>query len=116
MTRDDFSTLLNEIQRAEREVREQGQREYAHDDDNCLANFDSDTVIGVSRMQSLMVLANKHWRGIQAYVAGHRSQREDVRGRIKDLRLYLALLWAMVDEEEANDSRPAGTNSPPVLR
>jgi len=41
----------------------------------------------------------KHIDGISAYVKGHKSQREDVTGRITDAIVYLMLLWAMVVED-----------------
>lgn len=107
MTQSEFATLLDEIQEQEREVREAGQREYAHDEDNCHANFDRlAKMLNLNREQVLMVYAVKHWDGIVSWVNGHTSQREDVRGRIKDLRLYLGLLWGMIEDREspaAND-------------
>lgn len=101
MNKQQFSTLLESIQSAELQVREDGQKEYAHDDENVFANFDRVAQsLQLDRKQVLLVYALKHWDGIVAYVGGHKSQREDVRGRIKDLRMYLALLWGMVEEEE----------------
>jgi hypothetical protein len=41
----------------------------------------------------------KHIDGIAAYVKGHKSQREDVTGRITDCMVYLMLLWGMIEEE-----------------
>lgn len=109
MDRVTFSALLDSIQQDERQVRDQGQAEYAHDDDNCFANFEAAALeLGGTREEDLMHLALKHWRGICAYVKGHTSQREDVRGRIKDLRMYLALLWAMVEEREAKVDKILG--------
>jgi len=35
--------------------------------------------------------------GILSWVNGHQSQREEVNGRIKDLRVYLAILNAMTE-------------------
>ena len=35
-----------------------------------------------------------------SYVKGHKSQREDVRGRMVDIITYLTLLWGMIDENE----------------
>lgn len=101
MTKDRFSTLLSTIQSAEVQVREDGQKEYAHDESNVFANFDriADS-LQLDRKQVLLVYSLKHWDGIVAYVNGHKSQREDVRGRIKDLRMYLALLWGMIEEED----------------
>ena len=49
----------------------------------------------------------KHIDGINAFVKGHTSQREDIIGRITDCIVYLMLLWGMVIEErEVNDDRP----------
>lgn len=82
-------------------MREDGQKEYAHDESNVFANFDRvSSSLQLDRKQVLLVYALKHWDGIVAYVDGHKSQREDVRGRIKDLRMYLALLWGMIEEED----------------
>ena len=46
-----------------------------------------------------MVYLLKHIDGISSYVNGHKSQREDVRGRITDAIVYLCLLWGMVEDE-----------------
>jgi len=101
MTYDEFDTLLQKMQSEELAVREAGQKEYAQDFSNVFANFDRvATALPIDRKQVLMVYALKHLDGINAYLKGHRSQREDVRGRIKDLRMYLALLWGMIEEEE----------------
>lgn len=82
-----------------RALREAGQREYAHDDGNAFANFEDDSeATGASREAVLTIFANKHWRGIRAWVGGHRSQRENVRGRLNDMIVYLCLLRGMVDE------------------
>ena len=42
----------------------------------------------------------KHVDGVLAYIKGHKSQREDVRGRITDIIVYLCLLWGMVEEND----------------
>lgn len=100
MTNDQFSQLLSSIQSAELQVREDGHKEYAHDESNVFANFDrvADS-LKLDRKQVLLVHALKHWDGIISYINGHKSQREDVRGRIKDLRMYLVLLWGMIEED-----------------
>ena len=41
----------------------------------------------------------KHIDGIASYIEGHKSQREDVSGRLTDAIVYLLLLWAMVSEK-----------------
>lgn len=98
-TRADVARLLDRMHAEEQEVRKAGQREYAHDEDNALANFERvAAALNLTREQVLMVYLLKHLDGIAAWVKGHRSQREDVRGRIKDARMYLALLRAMVED------------------
>jgi hypothetical protein len=93
----------------EGDTREAGQREYAHADDNALANFDR---LGelvrchhcgrpVGPFVVILVFLLKHLDGVIAAAAGHLSQREPVQGRIKDLRVYLVLLRALFDREEA---------------
>lgn len=75
-------------------------QEYAKDL-NAFENFDSDARdVGIHRNQSWLVLASKHWRGIASYIRGFTSQREDIRGRIKDMIVYLVLLWAMLDDDK----------------
>lgn len=107
MTKTEFAALLDRIQEEERVVREAGQKEYAHDEDNCFRNFEAAASdLGIEREKVLMVFARKHWDGICAWVNGHKSQREDVRGRIKDLRMYLALLWGMMEEPISIESSP----------
>ena len=81
-------------------VRDAGQKEYAHDDEDVFANFNRvATLLKEDRKKVLMTYMLKHIDGIAAYVKGHKSQREDVTGRITDCMVYLMLLWGMVEEE-----------------
>ena len=83
------------------QTRDDGQKEYAHDKDNVFANFDRvGSLLSITSEKTLMVYLLKHIDGITAYLSGHKSQREDVRGRIKDAIVYLMLLWAMVEERD----------------
>ena len=80
-------------------MRDAGQKEYAHTDKNVFANFDRvANLLSVNREKILMTYLLKHIDGIAAYANGHKSQREDITGRITDAIVYLCLLWAMVDE------------------
>lgn len=86
-------------------MREAGQKEYARKQNNAFANFERVAEhIDSSREKVLMVYLLKHIDGISSFVNGHKSQREDVRGRITDVIVYLCLLWGMV-EENKNMSR-----------
>ena len=96
-----FDYMLNEV----RESRDDGQKEYARANDNVFANFDRVAdCLKISREKSLMVYLLKHIDGINSYLDGHISQREEVSGRIKDAIVYLFLLWAMVDGEKELDA------------
>lgn len=81
---------------------QQGQSEYAQGQD-AFDNFNRLAVeLGMDRKAVLMVYFSKHRDGVLSYLKGHKSQREPVQGRIKDMIVYLLLLWAMVEEEEAS--------------
>lgn len=99
-SRADVSKLMDQVFLECQKTREAGQMEYAHEEDNALANFErGGRDIGLPREKVWFIYANKHWDGVKAWIKGHRSQREDVRGRIKDLIVYLILLWAMADDD-----------------
>lgn len=108
MTRDEFAAHLLIMHGQEKETREAGQKEYAHDNDNAFRNFEqTGEDIEISREKALWVFFKKHVDGIKAYINGHTSQRESVHGRIKDARLYLALLDGMITEDErASEPEP----------
>jgi len=83
------------------QLRGAGQKEYAHNEDNSFANFErAADDLGLDRKKVLWVFAMKHRDGIASYLQGHTSQRENVRGRINDLIVYMCLLRGMIDEEE----------------
>ena len=82
-------------------MRAAGQKEYARKSSNAFANFERvSDYIDSTREKVLMVYLLKHIDGISSFVNGHKSQREDVRGRLTDAIVYLCLLWGMINEEE----------------
>ena len=102
----EHNELLEDIFDEVRKIRLAGQKEYAHDKDNCFANFERIANLqGLNRETILMTYVFKHIDGIQSYVKGHKSQREDVRGRIVDIIVYLTLLWGMADQDDIEDER-----------
>ena len=81
-------------------TRDEGQKEYAHDEKDVFANFNRvANLLEEDRKKVLMTYMLKHIDGIAAYIKGHKSQREDVTGRITDCMVYLMLLWGMIQEE-----------------
>lgn len=99
MKKDNFDSLFKLIIDAVKRTRDDGQKEYAHTESNVFANFERiSNNLDISREQVLMVYLLKHIDGINAWVKGHKSQRENVRGRIKDAIVYLCLLWGMSED------------------
>ena len=99
MNKNKFNELFLDIMMEVKQTRDAGQKEYAHSEDNVFANFERVAEnLDISKEQALMVYLMKHIDGINAWVKGHKSQREDVRGRIKDAIVYLCLLWGMAEE------------------
>jgi hypothetical protein len=91
--------LIQKIFQQIQQTREAGQQEYARNKDNAFANFERvGKSIGISREEVLMVYLLKHIDGISSYVKGHKSQRENIRGRLTDAIVYICLLWGMVED------------------
>lgn len=99
-TRADVARLMEEVFEECKKTHGVANQEYALDTD-ALANFNEVAKdAGISRLSVWYILASKHWRGVASYIRGFKSQRENVRGRIKDLIVYLVLLWAMINDDE----------------
>lgn len=79
----------------------EGQKEYAMTEDNVFANFERiANQTGQNKEMILWIYLMKHVDGIASYLRGHKSQREDVRGRLTDAIVYLCILWGMIEEEK----------------
>ncbi len=77
----------------------QGQKEYAHDEENVFANFERvGSNLNIDKEKALLVYFLKHVDGICSYFDGHKMQRDSLKGRITDAIVYLCLLWGMDDE------------------
>ena len=78
-----------------------GQKEYAHDEDNVFANFERIAEqTSFDKKMVLWIYLMKHIDGIASFLKGHKSQRENVEGRLTDAIVYLCILWAMIEEEK----------------
>ena len=85
-------------------MRDSGQKEYARSEDDVHANFKRvGNYLNLPAEKALMVYLLKHIDGIAAYMDGHKSQREDVGGRIIDAIVYLFLLYELIEEQNQND-------------
>ena len=105
MTHSKMCEVIDHIMEQVDTMREAGQKEYAHDTKDVFANFNRiSNLLDCDRKKVLLTYMLKHIDGISAYVKGHKSQREDVRGRITDTIVYLMLLWGMIEEEDGSIS------------
>lgn len=96
ITQDQLISSMAFLFEEELALMKQGNDEYAGGA-NAFGNFQRlADQLGLEPEVILMVYAVKHLDGIMSYVNGYDSQRENVTGRIKDLRVYLAILNAMI--------------------
>ena len=101
MKHNEMLKLINAIFQEVETVHTEGQKEYAMDEDNVFANFDRiANQINMDREIVLWVYLMKHIDGIASYLKGHRSQREEVQGRLTDAIVYLCILWGMIESED----------------
>lgn len=102
-TRQDIANLMIAHYNELHALREAGQKEYAHDESNAFRNFeDIAEKLKIPREKVLWTYLQKHLDGVIAYINGHKSQREDVLGRIDDIEVYLILLRGMIIDNRTN--------------
>ena len=106
MKRDNFDVFAKNLIADIQQTIIAGQKEYAHGAiDNVFNNFERlSSQVDIAREHVLWVFLSKHLDGIIAYINGHKSQRENVRGRIMDAIVYLIILAAMTYENEGTYS------------
>jgi hypothetical protein len=101
MIKEEMNDLMEHIVDEVIRIRNAGQTEYARDLDNVFANFERvASFTGTTREKALLTYMIKHVDGLCAYADGHKSQREDVRGRLTDIIVYSILFWGMVVDNE----------------
>lgn len=101
MKHKEMMKLIKTIFEKVKEIHTEGQKEYAMDEDNVFANFERiATQMDIDRETILWVYFMKHVDGIASYLKGHRSQREDVTGRLTYAIVYLCILWGMIESQK----------------
>lgn len=104
-SQEDVARIMELVFTECQELRKAGQKEYAHDPNNALRNFESlSKDLNITRESVLWIYVRKHLDGILAYINGYKSQRESVKGRINDVIVYLVLLRCMVEENDKSNS------------
>ena len=94
-------SLIEAIFNKVKSIHTEGQKEYAMNENNVFANFQRiANQTNIDQKMVLWIYLMKHIDGIASYIKGHKSQRENVRGRLTDAIVYLCILWGMIAEEE----------------
>ena len=100
MKHEEMMNLIDDILLKVKDMHTEGQKEYAMTEDNVFANFERiANQTGQSKEMILWVYLMKHVDGIASYIRGHKSQREDVTGRLTDAIVYLCILWGMIEDK-----------------
>ena len=110
MIKQEMNDLMFHIFEEVTRIRNAGQSEYARNLENVFANFErvansldipcSSDHGSVDIFRDTQLDRFKHVDGLCAYADGHKSQREDVRGRLTDIIVYSILFWGMVVDNE----------------
>lgn len=101
MTKDEFKKLLiTMIEEEQATILGKGE-EYTRGQADRLSSFkETASFAGIKPRQVCLIYLNKHYQSLANYVAtGEVRSSEDVTGRIMDLRVYLALMRAIIQEE-----------------
>tara|TARA_R100000808_G_C2116535_1_gene128979 strand:- start:168 stop:494 length:327 start_codon:yes stop_codon:yes gene_type:complete len=101
MIKEEMNDLMFHIFEEVTRIRNAGQSEYARNLENVFANFERvASFTNQPKEKVLLTYMIKHVDGLCAYADGHKSQREDVRGRLTDIIVYSILFWGMVVDNE----------------
>jgi hypothetical protein len=101
MTKDEFKVLLDSMI-AEEQVTILGKgEEYTRGQADRLASFkETASFAGITPRQVCLIYMNKHYQSLANFVAtGETKSTESIESRIMDLRVYLALMRAIIEEE-----------------
>ena len=108
MLRDEFETLLDAMIAEEKATILGKGEEYTRGQKDRLASFkESASFAGVKPIQVCMIYLNKHYQSLAHFVAtGETKSGEPIEGRIMDLRVYMALMRALIQESRNPVSVP----------
>lgn len=89
--------IQKHLQRCER-IRTAKNVEYANDEGNANANFESDNDLGLDAITSVAVFMNKHYRAVRNWVKTRETKSdENIEGRVYDLINYLLILLTIIE-------------------
>ena len=105
MNREDFMNLTENMNKEEHEEYLKKNADYADRNGmNILANFERVAQnLNITPQMALLIYMEKHIDAIRTYVKFGSVMSEPIESRIKDARVYLSLLRAMVEQKKAVD-------------
>ena len=103
MKKDDFINLMNNMHEEEKEEHLRKNADYADRNGiNILANFERVAQnLNITPQMALLIYMEKHMDAIRTYIRFGSVMSEPIEGRIKDARVYLSLLRAMVEQKKS---------------
>jgi len=105
MTNDGFYEFYDQLILEEKELLHKKGEDYTDGHDR-LSNFKEEGKrLNVSPIQTWAIYAWKHINALEKYVRDGRVASEPVRERVKDLRNYLALGLALIEEEAGEEEK-----------
>ena len=102
MKRDEFINLMESMHQEEKEEHLKKNADYADRNGiNILANFERVAQnLNITPQMALLIYMEKHMDAIRTYIRFGSVTSEPIEGRIKDARVYLSLLRAMVEQKK----------------
>ena len=102
MKKDDFINLMEIMHKEEKEEHLKKNADYADRNGlNILANFERVAEnLNITPQMALLIYMEKHMDAIRTYIRFGSVMSEPIEGRIKDARVYLSLLRAMVEQKK----------------
>jgi hypothetical protein len=103
MKKDEFISLMDSMHEEEKEEHLKKNADYADRNGlNILANFERVAQnLNITPQMALLIYMEKHIDAIRTYIRFGSVMSEPIEGRIKDARVYLSMLRAMVEQKKA---------------
>jgi hypothetical protein len=103
MNSQDFMNLTEHMHEEEKDEYRKKNADYAdREGKNILANFERVAQnLNITPQMALLIYMEKHMDAIRTYIRFGSVMSEPIEGRIKDARVYLSLLRAMVEQVKA---------------
>ena len=103
MLKTEFKELLDVMEDEEHDTILGKGEEYTRSQADRLSSFkEIASFAGVTPKQVCMIFVAKHWQALANFVAtGKTKSNEPIEGRIMDIRVYMALMRAIIQEESS---------------